>query len=81
MSKKLSCKFAVVAYRDHPPQDSTFITQIRGFTASSVMIEQYLSTLQATGGGDHPESLTTALYDTLHNLNYRENSQRTMSWY
>ena len=74
--KKLSCKFAVVAFRDHPPQDSSFITQIRSFTASSVMIEQYLATLTAKGGGDGPESLTTALYDTLYNLKYRENSQK-----
>ena len=74
--KKLSCKFAVVAYRDHPPQDDTFITEIRSFTSSSILIKQYLSTLSATGGGDGPESLQTALYDVLNNLNYRKNSQK-----
>ena len=74
--KRLSCQFAVVAYRDHPPQDKSFITQIRDFTSSSKMIEKYLSTLSANGGGDGPECLTTALYDTLHNLKYRKNSQK-----
>lgn len=31
----LQLRFAIVAYRDHPPQDETYVTNIKDFTNNS----------------------------------------------
>merc|ERR1719473_1665925 len=57
-------RFALVAYRDHPPQDSTFVTKPFPFTTSLDTMYSQLSTLKAAGGGDGPEAVAAALKDT-----------------
>merc|ERR1719359_883642 len=57
-------RFGLVAYRDHPPQDSTYVTLAFPFTASLAEIRSNLSTLSAAGGGDGPEAVAAALKDT-----------------
>jgi hypothetical protein len=42
-----------VTYRDHPPQDSTYVTKILDFTDEKEAI-QYVKKLEAYGGGDYP---------------------------
>ena len=44
-------RFAIVAYRDHPPQDSSYVTQHLDFTDQFEAIN-YVKTLTAGGGGD-----------------------------
>ena len=46
-------RFAIVAYRDHPPQDHTYVTKIQDFTDNFEAIK-YVKTLTAGGGGDFP---------------------------
>ena len=58
-------RFGLVAYRDHPPQDSTFVTKPFGFTASLSTMKSQLGTLSASGGGDGPEAVAAGLKDTL----------------
>lgn len=60
-SEKTSLRFALVAYRDHPPQDCSFITQSFPFTANLAEMQAHLDTLSAAGGGDGPEAVTAAL--------------------
>jgi cell division septation protein DedD len=55
-------KFGIVAYRDHPPEDTSFVTQIHQFN-NHEKAESYLSTLQANGGGDFPEAAMDGLND------------------
>jgi hypothetical protein len=55
-------RVAVVEYRDHPPQDNTFVTRAHGFTADLDEAERMISSLAPYGGGDAPE----AVYDGLH---------------
>lgn len=31
-------RFAVVTYRDHPPQDSTYVTKVKDFTDDTEII-------------------------------------------
>lgn len=49
-------KFRFVAYRDHPPEDSTYVTKSNpeNLTTAANII-QFIETLDAAGGGDGPE--------------------------
>ena len=49
----LTLRFAVVSYRDHPPQETTYVTQALDFTDGHEASE-YVKNLQAWGGGDAP---------------------------
>lgn len=70
-------KFGVVAYRDHEPQDHTFVTKISPFEGYSETIN-FLDSLVASGGGDPPEAVLDALNDAVFNLNWREESEKML---
>jgi hypothetical protein len=63
-------RVGLIAFRDHPPQDHTFITKNFGFSSDISKVHQYLTTLYASGGGDGPEAVTAALAETL-NMDWR----------
>eukprot|EP01084_Bolivina_argentea_P130504 230371_1 len=65
-------QFALVSYRDIPPQDRTFVTKKLDFTPIPFKIQIELEQTSATGGGDQPEALTSALYDCHKNLSWRD---------
>lgn len=54
-------RIALIAYRDHPPQDRSYVTKTFPFTTSVPEIKQHLHTLYASGGGDGPEAVTAAM--------------------
>merc|ERR1719240_1053521 len=68
-------RFGLVAYRDHPPQDMTFVTRSFPFTSSLETISSSLSQLSAQGGGDGPEAVAAALSETLHS-SWREDATK-----
>lgn len=68
-------RFALVSYRDHPPQDRTFVTQTHDFTSNVSDMQLWVDEMKANGGGDGPEAVAAAMYDALH-LNYRPNSTK-----
>lgn len=74
-SEKCDVQFALVKYRDHPPQDHTFVTDVKPFTTSLSKMREYVNTMAASGGGDGPEAVADALYEALH-LPYRKGSAR-----
>ena len=51
-----------VSYRDHPPEDTTFVTQKTELTPDIEKIESGIRAMQANGGGDGPEAVCDALY-------------------
>merc|ERR1719473_804304 len=51
-SEGYDLRFALVAYRDHPPQDQTYVTKRFPFTEDLAQMRRDLSTLSAQGGGD-----------------------------
>ena len=63
-------RVGLVAYRDHPPQDHTYVTKNFGFTSDISKVEKDLSSLYASGGGDGPEAVTAALAEAL-NMDWR----------
>ncbi|KAH8924105.1 hypothetical protein BT69DRAFT_1333300 [Atractiella rhizophila] len=60
-------RIGLIAYRDHPPQDTSYITKNFGFGKGSdvASIKKQLQSLYASGGGDGPEAVTAALKETL----------------
>ncbi len=44
-------RFGLIAFRDHPPQELTYVTKEFGFTADITRMEENLSSLKASGGG------------------------------
>lgn len=58
-------RVGLVAYRDHPPQDHTYVTKNFGFTSDPTDVHRELSNLYASGGGDGPEAVTAAMAEAL----------------
>ena len=63
-------RIGLVAYRDHPPQDHTYVTKNFGFSSDISYVHKNLSSLYASGGGDGPEAVTAALAEAL-NMDWR----------
>eukprot|EP00002_Diphylleia_rotans_P012246 TRINITY_DN239_c0_g1_i1.p1 TRINITY_DN239_c0_g1~~TRINITY_DN239_c0_g1_i1.p1 ORF type:complete len:510 (+),score=117.81 TRINITY_DN239_c0_g1_i1:199-1728(+) len=64
-------RFGLVCYRDHPPQDSTYITRVFDFTNDIAEMKRNVDTMAAGGGGDGPEAVTAGLHAAL-GFRYRE---------
>lgn len=62
--------FGIVAYRDHPPQETSFITQVHNLSTAEKALS-YLNNLQASGGGDTPEAVLQGLMDSVKKINWR----------
>ncbi|CAO1623229.1 unnamed protein product [Parajaminaea phylloscopi] len=60
-----SLRVGLVAFRDHPPQDYSYITKCFPLTSDVAVIKSHLKELYASGGGDGPEAVTAALKATL----------------
>lgn len=68
-------RIGLVAFRDHPPQDYSFVTKEFPFTSDVSEIKDHLKTLYATGGGDGPEAVTAAMRAVL-DLQWRSTATR-----
>jgi len=73
--QQCSIRFALVKYRDHPPQDSTFVTETFAFTTNIETMKKNVDTMAASGGGDGPEAVTAALHE-VNNLEWRPNATK-----
>jgi Mg-chelatase subunit ChlD len=54
-------RVGLVSYRDHPPEETTYVTQKFELTSDTSLIEQNIMKMEASGGGDGPEAVSTAL--------------------
>jgi hypothetical protein len=70
-------RVGLVAFRDHPPEDNSFVTKNFGFTSNIAVMRKNLQTLVATGGGDGPEAQTAALSEAL-NMDWRDNAVKVV---
>lgn len=65
----------LVAYRDHPPQDTSFVTKAFPLSDNIMTITKNIKSLEPSGGGDAPE----AVFDGLHeacNMRWRKYAKR-----
>ncbi|MGI8551588.1 MAG: vWA domain-containing protein [Dehalococcoidia bacterium] len=70
----LDLHFAVVEYRDHPPQELSFVTRVYPFDDGDAL-QAVLNGLQPEGGGDAPEAVLDGLVAAA-NLAWRANADR-----
>jgi hypothetical protein len=63
-----SYRVSVVQYRDHPPEDSLAYGVASAFTTNKSSVISAVNSLGASGGGDWPESLFTALVNTVEGV-------------
>ncbi|XP_052798286.1 uncharacterized protein LOC128230228 [Mya arenaria] len=68
-SSRTDIRFALIEYRDHPKEESTFVVRKHDFTSSVSTMKAWLENAQARGGGDLPEAVADALH-----------SGTTLSW-
>ncbi|GAA6013468.1 hypothetical protein JCM10207_008860 [Rhodosporidiobolus poonsookiae] len=54
-------RIGLIGYRDHPPQDNSYITKSFPFTSSVPLMKDQLKSLYASGGGDGPEAVTAGI--------------------
>ena len=54
-------RFGLVTYRDHPPEDTTFVCRAAPFTRDPAAMQRAVDAMVATGGGDGPEALADGL--------------------
>jgi hypothetical protein len=71
--KKELIRFGLIAFRDHPPQDTSYVTKTFGFTHDISVMQANLNSLIASGGGDGPEAQTAALAGAL-NMEWIDNA-------
>lgn len=74
-----SLRIGLVGYRDHPPQERTFVTRGIPLTDDIPSIERGVMAMQASGGGDGPEAVTDGLFDVVR-LGFRREATRTVIW-
>lgn len=75
--EQTDARFGLVAYRDHPPQDATFITRTFSFTSSRRSMQENVDWMQAAGGGDGPEAVTAALKAALE-MDWRKDAAKVV---
>ncbi len=68
-------KFGFVAYRDHPPEDSTYVTKMINLDEYEKVI-LFVNSLNALGGGDVPEAVMDGLFESSFNISWRKKSIR-----
>lgn len=67
----------LVEYRDHPPQENTFITRVgSGLTADLKAMRKAIRALAANGGGDAPEAVFDGVDAASARMQWRPHSCR-----
>ncbi|RDB22186.1 hypothetical protein Hypma_010637 [Hypsizygus marmoreus] len=70
-----SLRVGLIAFRDHPPQEATFVTQVFPLTSDISSVEAKLGALVSTGGGDEPDAQSDALAAAL-TLEWRDDATK-----
>jgi Ca-activated chloride channel homolog len=68
-------RLGLVTFRDHPPQDESFVTRVAPLTEDIEAIRHDVNRMRAQGGGDGPEAVTDGLHELL-NLNWDPEAAR-----
>ncbi len=67
-------RIGLVNYRDHPPQDLTYVTQVFDLTDDLTNIKSNISSTTHCGGGDLPEAICCGLEKSLNDVTWRSDS-------
>jgi hypothetical protein len=69
-------RVAVVEYRDHPPQDRSFVARTHAFEDDLARCQKVINRLNPAGGGDAPEAVYDSLEAAYKQLKWRPHSCR-----
>ena len=72
----VNLRIGLVAYRDHPPQDRSYVTRVHRLTDDRRQVQKVIGKLRARGGGDGPEAVYRGLYDAATQMPWRAHSSR-----
>ena len=75
-----SLRLGVVSYRDHEPQERTYLTRVTPLTDDLDAARAAVLSLSAAGGGDGPEAVTDGLFDVVR-LDWRPSAARAVAWF
>ena len=70
-------RVGLVSYRDHPPEEESYVTQKYELTPETHKIEENVKEMSAVGGGDGPEAVDTALH-VANRMEYLRESAKIM---
>ncbi len=70
-------RVGLVSYRDHPPQEESYVTKKYELTSETSKIEENVKEMLAFGGGDGPEAVDTALH-VANRMEYLRESAKIM---
>ncbi|KAL4439065.1 hypothetical protein ABPG74_008840 [Tetrahymena malaccensis] len=76
--QEFDIKYALCEYRDHPPQEQSYVYQHYDLQGSQSM-QGILGNLQAQGGGDGPEAVMDGLFEGINKTNWRKDHDGTNS--
>ena len=68
-------RLGLVTYRDHPPQEASFVTRVVPLTEDIDAVAVGVRSMRAQGGGDGPEAVTDGLNELLA-LDWEEDAAR-----
>ena len=72
----IDLRVGVVEYRDHPPQDRSFVARAHTFAADLARVRKTISGLKPDGGGDSPEAVFDGLAAACRELAWRPHACR-----
>jgi hypothetical protein len=62
-------------YRDHPPQDDSFVTVVLDLMSVD-KVKSQISEIRIGGGGDTPEAVIDGIIDGVNGMSWRDGSRR-----
>jgi hypothetical protein len=77
-TKDLEIRFGVVSYRDHPPQDRSYVTKVFDFTEHVKRVHKLIADLQPSEGGDTPEAVADGLFDARTKLSWEKDAYKVV---
>lgn len=72
----IDLQVGVVEYRDHPPQDTSFVTREYDFTGDLKQVQTTIAKLEPGGGGDAPEAVYDGVESAAVLLSWRRHSRQ-----
>lgn len=72
----LDWQVGLVEYRDHPPQENSFVKRVYPLTYDLKKMEKAINGLAASGGGDGPEAVYDGLQAACKEMSWRKHSCR-----
>ncbi|MFX1483352.1 MAG: VWA domain-containing protein [Promethearchaeota archaeon] len=77
-TENLEIRFGIVSYRDHPPQDRSYVTRVFDFTEKIKQVHKLIASLKPSEGGDTPEAVADGLFDARTKLSWIRDAYKVM---